>query len=235
MHPNGQFPGHMPSCLHVLLHVTGPLCSQGGWGNRHFGYVPHTVARKRVLIKGGWGPYLGPRRPQRAKGHFKDNEVSANGIVLLIVLCLWDGAVFIQFLWPKRLLSLGAILGVVNNQDIRTSECTHHKSIPHRVHSPQVIFLVGVFLLQLGDDGCQLLLVRRAMGHVFTEERDKGVVRERKMDCGQRTMNISVEHRCLFQPKSLCLMHTGKPMGVAVSHCITWFQTQQILTTPPLV
>ena len=29
--------------------------------------------------------------------------------------------------------------------------------------------------------------------------------------------------------QSLCLMHTGKPTGVAVSHCITW--TQLILTT----
>ena len=26
-------------------------------------------------------------------------------------------------------------------------------------------------------------------------------------------------------------MHTGKPTGVAASHCITWFQTQLILTT----
>ena len=25
-------------------------------------------------------------------------------------------------------------------------------------------------------------------------------------------------------------MHTGKPTGVAVSHCITWFQTQLIHT-----
>ena len=29
---------------------------------------------------------------------------------------------------------------------------------------------------------------------------------------------------------SSCLMHTGKATGVAVSHCITWFQTQLILT-----
>ena len=34
----------------------------------------------------------------------------------------------------------------------------------------------------------------------------------------------------IFTP-SLCLMHAGKPTGVAVSHCITWFQTQLILTT----
>ena len=33
--------------------------------------------------------------------------------------------------------------------------------------------------------------------------------------------------------QSLCLMHTGEPMGMAVSHCRTWFQTQLILTTPP--
>ena len=35
----------------------------------------------------------------------------------------------------------------------------------------------------------------------------------------------------LFSRQSLCLVHTGKPKGVAVSHCITWFQTQPILTT----
>jgi hypothetical protein len=35
----------------------------------------------------------------------------------------------------------------------------------------------------------------------------------------------------LFSLQSLCLMHTGKPTGVAVSHCITWFQTQLIPTT----
>ena len=28
---------------------------------------------------------------QRAKGYFKDDEVGANSIVLLIVLCLWKG------------------------------------------------------------------------------------------------------------------------------------------------
>ena len=33
-----------------------------------------------------------------------------------------------------------------------------------------------------------------------------------------------------FSLQSLCLMHTGRPTGVAVSHCITWFQTQQILS-----
>ena len=47
MHPDWQFPRlfvvHMPSCLHVLLSVTCPLCSQGGGGGRHFGYVPPGV------------------------------------------------------------------------------------------------------------------------------------------------------------------------------------------------
>ena len=46
MHPDRQFSGlfvvHMPSCLHVLLCVTRPLCSLGG-GDRHFGYVPLEV------------------------------------------------------------------------------------------------------------------------------------------------------------------------------------------------
>ena len=36
-----------------------------------------------------------------------------------------------------------------------------------------------------------------------------------------------------FSLQSLCLVHTGKPTGVAVSHCITWFQTQIILNPPP--
>ena len=31
--------------------------------------------------------------------------------------------------------------------------------------------------------------------------------------------------------QSSWLMHTGKPTGVAVSHCITWSQTQLIFTT----
>ena len=31
-----------------------------------------------------------------------------------------------------------------------------------------------------------------------------------------------------YSLQSLCLTHTGKPTGVAVSHCITWFQTQPI-------
>ena len=34
-----------------------------------------------------------------------------------------------------------------------------------------------------------------------------------------------------FQPRVFGLMHTGKPKGVAVSHCITSFQTQLSLTT----
>ena len=35
----------------------------------------------------------------------------------------------------------------------------------------------------------------------------------------------------LFSPQSLRLMYTGKPTGVAVSHCTTRFQTALILTT----
>ena len=34
-----------------------------------------------------------------------------------------------------------------------------------------------------------------------------------------------------FNLQSLCLMHTRKPKGVAVSHCIIWFHTHLILTT----
>ena len=35
----------------------------------------------------------------------------------------------------------------------------------------------------------------------------------------------------LFSLQSLCLTHTGKPTGVAVSHCMTRFQTLLIHTT----
>ena len=42
---------------------------------------------------------------------------------------------------------------------------------------------------------------------------------------------ILLKSDVFFSLQSLCLMHTGKPMGVAVSHCITWFQTELILTT----
>ena len=41
----------------------------------------------------------------RAKGHFKDYEVGADCVLLLIVLRLWEGGVVIQFLWAKCLLS----------------------------------------------------------------------------------------------------------------------------------
>ena len=59
MHCGRQFPSlfvvHMPSCLHVLLRVTRPLCSLG----RHLGYVPRgcedSVAHRRLLIKEGRG------------------------------------------------------------------------------------------------------------------------------------------------------------------------------------
>ena len=41
----------------------------------------------------------------------------------------------------------------------------------------------------------------------------------------------SLHTTVFFSLQSLCLTHTRKPTGVAVSHCITWFQTQLILTT----
>ena len=46
-------------------------------------------------------------------------------------------------------------------------------------------------------------------------------------------LGLLSSYRCFFSfcLQSLCLMHTGKPTGVVVSHCITWFQTQLILTT----
>ena len=45
-----------------------------------------------------------------------------------------------------------------------------------------------------------------------------------------RLMNITSDmssHCCPFQP-TVIVPHTGKPTGVAVSHCITRFQTQLI-------
>ena len=47
----------------------------------------------------------------KVKGHFKDYEVGAHCIVLWIVQCLWERGAFRQFLWPKGLHSLWAILG----------------------------------------------------------------------------------------------------------------------------
>ena len=41
----------------------------------------------------------------------------------------------------------------------------------------------------------------------------------------------SLHTAVFFSLQSLCLMQTGKPTRVAVSHCITWFQTELILTT----
>ena len=51
------------------------------------------------------------------------------------------------------------------------------------------------------------------------------------MDSGPAGAVRSLHTTVFFSPQSLCLMHTGKPMGVATSHCITQFQTQLILTT----
>ena len=50
--------------------------------------------------------------------HFKDYEMGVNCIVLLVVVSLWEGGVFVQFWWPKRLLSLGAIFSWGKNQDV---------------------------------------------------------------------------------------------------------------------
>ena len=56
--------------------------------------------------------------PRGAQGRFQDYEVFANCIMLWIVRWLWEGRPFIQFLWPRCLLSLGAILAGGKNQDI---------------------------------------------------------------------------------------------------------------------
>ena len=71
--------------------------------------APGTTADVLVWDRGG---------PQPATGHFTDDEVGANYVVLLIVLGLWEGGVFIQVLWPKHLLSEGAIWAGVTKQDV---------------------------------------------------------------------------------------------------------------------
>ena len=46
-----------------------------------------------------------------------------------------------------------------------------------------------------------------------------------------RTVMVPVAYRgfhttVFFTAQSWCLLHTGKPTGVAISHCTTQFQTQ---------
>ena len=63
MHPNRQFLAHfvvhMPLCLHDLFHVTHPLHSHLGRGNRLLGYVPSGVRGYRpaqaITMQGGGG------------------------------------------------------------------------------------------------------------------------------------------------------------------------------------
>jgi len=76
-----------------------------------FGFVLSPGTSADVLVWGGEGP-------QRAQGHFKDDEGVPIIIVLLIVQCLWEGAGVDTFLWPQRVLVSGAILGGGKNQDV---------------------------------------------------------------------------------------------------------------------
>jgi hypothetical protein len=52
-----------------------------------------------------------------------------------------------------------------------------------------------------------------------------------EMQPADSTWPSNLHTAVFFSLQSLCLMHAGKPTGVAVSHCITGLQTQQILTT----
>ena len=71
------------------------------------------------LVPGTSRAYWEREGPQWAKGHFKEYEMCAS-FLLLTVLCLCEGGVFIQFLWPKCLLSSWAIFGGCNSQDLTT-------------------------------------------------------------------------------------------------------------------
>ena len=75
------------------------------------------------------------------------------------------------------------------------------------------------------NDGHSFLRARSE--HVLTQLHSWGKMQKRV------ARNTCAVHNAVRAPfsQSLCFMHTGKPTGVAVSHCITWFQTQQILTT----
>ena len=55
--------------------------------------------------------------PQQAKDHFKDCEGVANCIVLLIVLCLWEGGDVCTCFVAKMFALLRAILRGGKNQD----------------------------------------------------------------------------------------------------------------------
>ena len=48
----------------------------------------------------------------------------------LIVQCLWEGGVIMQFLWPRGLLYLGAIVG--GGKESGQSGCTRHKRSTRR-------------------------------------------------------------------------------------------------------
>ena len=74
-----QFPGHfvvfvvhMPSCSHVLLRITHPVCSlEGGRGDRHFGYVPLGMGGYRcaqvVTVQGEGGTWVSMSAPLSGK------------------------------------------------------------------------------------------------------------------------------------------------------------------------
>ena len=49
--------------------------------------------------------------------------------------------------------------------------------------------------------------------------------------CNNKTWKTRKERSTREIMDGRCLVHTGKPTGVAVPHCTTWFQTQLILTT----
>ena len=71
--------------------------------------------------------------------------------------------------------------------------------------------------------------------------RDAATARTGRMVCDQESQSESSRnksHKCyslhaavFSSPQPLCLVHTGRPTGVAVSHCIARFQTQLIRTT----
>ena len=80
---------HSPTCVSVVVCVARkprPCLSYSRRRDRI------NLVLLRSYYKGGGGVLIWDREgPQRAKGYFKDNEVGADMIVLLIVLCCGKG------------------------------------------------------------------------------------------------------------------------------------------------
>ena len=72
-------------------------------------------------------------RPHWAMGHFRDYQVGANCIVLLIVLCLWEGGGFFMVFVAKALALVRGLFG--RCQDV---PCVLATKVTRAYHAAQV-------------------------------------------------------------------------------------------------